>query len=96
MQAGGRRFESDRLHFLSRRWRSRKSAGADGGAAVTVDGLVGCIPEGCGDTSETRPAALSGILEREPGDVLGEHVLSHGEDDQLLCVRVTHIARGKP
>jgi hypothetical protein len=38
-----------------------------------------------GDTSETRPWALSGILEREPGGVVGEHVLSHGEDDQL-CV----------
>ena len=35
-----------------------------------------------------KPAhvALSGILEREPGGVLGVHVLSHGEDDQLLCV----------
>jgi hypothetical protein len=35
-----------------------------------------------------KPAhvALSGILEREPGGALGVHVLSHGEDDQLLCV----------
>jgi hypothetical protein len=34
--------------------------------------------------------ALSGILEKEPGDLLGEHVLSHGEDDQLLCVSGAH------
>jgi hypothetical protein len=61
-------------------------------AARTVEGLV-CCPLG-GGTSETRPWALSGILEREPGGAVGEHVLSHGEDDQL-CVRVTHIVRGK-
>jgi hypothetical protein len=40
---------------------------------------------GCGDTSETRLVALSWILERELDVTRGEHVLSHGEDDQL-CV----------
>ena len=57
------------------------------GAAVTVDDLVCCVPKRDVATLP-KPAhvALSGILEREPGDVLGVHVLSHGEDDQLLCV----------
>ena len=47
----------------------------------------GLRPEGDAATLP-KPAhvALSGILEREPGGVLGVHVLSHGEDDQLLCV----------
>ena len=57
--------------------RRRVAPGADGR-------WPGEPPKG-GDTSETRSAILSGILEREPGGTWSEHVLSHGEDDQL-CV----------
>jgi len=58
-----------------------------GGAAVTVDRLVGCTPDwGAATLPKPAHAALSGILEREPGGAMGEHVLSHGKDDQLLCV----------
>jgi hypothetical protein len=43
-------------------------------------------PKGVATLPKPAHVALSGILEREPGGVLGEHVLSHGKDDQLLCV----------
>jgi hypothetical protein len=37
-------------------------------------------------------AVLSGVLEREPGGVAGEAVLSHGEEEGL-CVCVMRIPR---
>jgi hypothetical protein len=64
----------------------RKCGCALKGAAVTVEAWWAASLMDAATLPKPAHVALSGILEREPGGVLGEHVLSHGKDDQLLCV----------
>ena len=55
------------------------------GAAETVEKAWWAASQEVATLPKPAHVALSGILEREPGDVMGVLVLSHGEDDQL-CV----------